>query len=696
MKRSVGLAGLVLALLLVAGSASAAAAGGSITEFKAGLQTNSFPEHIVLGPNGNLWFTDRLEAIGTITPSGSITEFSAGLNPASEPSDIVVGPDNNLWFTDPTQDGTPAIGRITPSGTITEFSSGVNQASNPISVREPTDMIVGPDGNLWFTDRDYRGKVQPAIGRITPSGSITEFDLPADAFPEHLVVGPDGNLWFTEWSEVSSPKAIGKITPSGTITEYPTGGKPIDIVVGPDNNLWFTDASGAIGRITTGGTLQKFSAGLSASSEPEEIVAGADGNLWFTDHGSAFEASGAIGRITPAGVITEFGGHLRPSSIALGPDGNIWAGDYSHVINRITPSGTITSFRIGMQEDAEVRDFATGPGSSNLWFTAGSSFVRGGIGRLSPVSASMTPLPTLEISISGEGGTVVSAPAGIQCPPACAAAFPLGTRVTLTAAPSPGFGFRGWYKGPCSGTTPLMCEVTMSDDVETRADFEEEPEGEAEPEQPGSKSGEPVGAPVVSTPASTDQGPAAAVSPAPVVHHRRPLKCRKGFKKKRLHGKARCVKTKRRHRRRRRHRQHQAARVAAAGGIVVGEGAVGVHLGDSKRQVLGLLGKPVRVEPTFLVFPKPCLCLVEFKGNKTTSIDVFSKSQQTDRGVGVGTSYEKTVAAYPEARCYHPAVYGETSRYCVLKSKYKGRSVETVFAFFEQDLGVRDVEIRFG
>jgi hypothetical protein len=128
---------------------------------------------------------------------------------------------------------------------------------------------------------------------------------------------------------------------------------------------------------------------------------------------------------------------------------------------------------------------------------------------------------------------------------------------------------------------------------------------------------------------------------------------------------------------------------------VVGEGVAGVRLGDSKQRVLSTLGKPFRSEPTFLVFPKPCLCTVDFKDHGVTSIDVLSKSQRTDRGVGPGTSYEKTTAAYPEAHCYHPSIYGETSRLCVLRSEYKGRSVKTVFAFFEQDLGVRDVEVRW-
>ena len=36
-------------------------------------------------------------------------------------------------------------------------------------------ITTGPDGNLWFTSG---GNNCASIGRITPSGEITEFDLP--------------------------------------------------------------------------------------------------------------------------------------------------------------------------------------------------------------------------------------------------------------------------------------------------------------------------------------------------------------------------------------------------------------------------------------------------------------------------------------------------------------------------------------
>lgn len=37
----------------------------------------------------------------------------------------------------------------------------------------------------------------PRIGRITPSGTITELAIPA-GYPTGITTGPDGNIWFLE------------------------------------------------------------------------------------------------------------------------------------------------------------------------------------------------------------------------------------------------------------------------------------------------------------------------------------------------------------------------------------------------------------------------------------------------------------------------------------------------------------------
>ena len=74
-----------------------------------------------------------------------------------------------------------------------------HRSRNSRSPRAPplrTRSSPGPDGNLWFTENDA---VSNAIGKITPSGLITEYTIPTSGSnPFGITVGPDGNLWFTE------------------------------------------------------------------------------------------------------------------------------------------------------------------------------------------------------------------------------------------------------------------------------------------------------------------------------------------------------------------------------------------------------------------------------------------------------------------------------------------------------------------
>ena len=161
----------------------------------------------------------------------------------------------------------------------------------PNSGSDPTAIVAGPDGNLWFTEA-FAGN---RIGRITPDGVLTEFTVPtAGSQPLGITAGPDGNLWFTEiWGN-----QIGRITPAGVITEFPLtpGTGPYGITTGPDGNIWFTRAGGnGIGRITQSGVATEF-AGEDPGT-PRGITAGADGNLWFAAEG------GAIGRVAPSGTI---------------------------------------------------------------------------------------------------------------------------------------------------------------------------------------------------------------------------------------------------------------------------------------------------------------------------------------------------------------------------------------------------------
>jgi virginiamycin B lyase len=166
----------------------------------------------------------------------------------------------------------------------------------------PRAIALGADGNIWFGE--FAGG---KIGRITPPGVITEFQIPTpDSGPRALAAGPDGNVWFSEFNAGK----IGRITPDGKITEFAlprsnTG--PGDITAGADGNMWFLELNGQmdgrkvegnrVGRITMDGTITEFQI-PSQTGSPTNIAVGPDRNIWFTK-------GGVVGRVTPEGTITE-------------------------------------------------------------------------------------------------------------------------------------------------------------------------------------------------------------------------------------------------------------------------------------------------------------------------------------------------------------------------------------------------------
>lgn len=142
-------------------------------------------------------------------------------------------------------------------------------------------------------------------------------------------------------------------------------------------------------------------------------------------------------------------------------------------------------------------------------------------------SGEAKPPRTLTVKKTGTGtGEVTSSPTGIDCGSTCNRLYQAGATVTLFAHPDPGSNFTGWSGGGCTGDGP--CTVTLNSDTEVTAGFTAQaPEGGGSPPVPT-----PSPAPIVQPPLATP------------IPHRKALKCRKGFKKQRVHGKAKCVKKK--------------------------------------------------------------------------------------------------------------------------------------------------------
>lgn len=322
-----------------------------------------YPDGIVSGPDGALWFTEagtanKIGRIPTNATPGSGAQIGEFPIPTafSHAAGIAAGQDGALWFAEcagriariPT-DATPGSGAqiaeypSSPnnnpfglavalngsiwygdglSNSVTNMSTaGANGISKATTQKSALFFTVGPDGAIWFTEGDHPSY----IARINASGNLTETavttTLPNNPSPQSIAVGSDGNLWFTD----GFPNyAIGKaVVQNGAIASFteiplPSGGYPQGIVAGPDGALWFTDfAKSAIGRIPTNATttadIKEYSL-PSSGDGPLWIANGSDGALWFTEY-----FTGKVGRLTlPTFVITAHPRNFRTERAGLG------------------------------------------------------------------------------------------------------------------------------------------------------------------------------------------------------------------------------------------------------------------------------------------------------------------------------------------------------------------------------------------
>ncbi|MFG5721373.1 Vgb family protein [Streptomyces murinus] len=199
------------------------------------------PGYLTIASDGSVWFSCALD-IGRITPDGTVRLFHDPPLVYGSPDTITAGSDGSVWYGGTTADGWRLV-HVTAKLVTSHISVPLHQFGPHI-----TGLAFGPGERLWFTSSPI-GNERGEVG-YTDSHGHTRIWTTDDPFLGPIVPGPDGALWFAERA------AIGRITPSGSISYHRapkmkyTGG----LVSGPGNALWFTTST-SLGRITTTGTI---------------------------------------------------------------------------------------------------------------------------------------------------------------------------------------------------------------------------------------------------------------------------------------------------------------------------------------------------------------------------------------------------------------------------------------------------------
>jgi hypothetical protein len=217
---------------------------------------------IAPGLNGTEWFARFYDnEISHTTASGKL--ITKKLPPQTEPQDVVVDRQGVAWFT--SRGHGCELGRLPPKGKLTFYTVG----------GDCYDLTVGPDGNIWVAaytanvvdelsvttgavlasypmrlpagiatlGQDiYVTETEPGVvSKITPTGQVTEYTLPAGRTLEWMTAGPDGAVWFDENTGPTGEPAVGRLTPNGELREVPVpGGGGVDGITATSDAIYFT------------------------------------------------------------------------------------------------------------------------------------------------------------------------------------------------------------------------------------------------------------------------------------------------------------------------------------------------------------------------------------------------------------------------------------------------------------------------
>ncbi len=236
---------------------------------------------------------------------------------------------------------------------------------NLANLKQPAGMVLGPDGNLYVSERQFMTSHQSVLQYNGTTGAFQSvFASHNLGSPRGILFGPDGDLYVADGGAGSNGNAtIDRFDgQTGAFVDYfvPVGSggiaHPGSLVFGPDGNLYVSDvhagqilryygpdsanpgapdpAPGQSGAIF----VPPASGGLDA---PGGIVFGPDGNLyvassnWFTSSngpvysgdfppGAILKFDGKTGAFLSTFITGGSGGLANPVGLLFGPDGDLY------------------------------------------------------------------------------------------------------------------------------------------------------------------------------------------------------------------------------------------------------------------------------------------------------------------------------------------------------------------------------------
>jgi hypothetical protein len=189
------------------------------------------------GADGNVWFGET-QHLASLSPTGTVTEYRYNYGEIDNEGVSLFRTPTRLYYTVCCQ-----LFRSGAPGFVGYFDFQLKQVSE-LPLTDPacgamSGVAIGGDGKLYVLCTSTAGT--QALLQISGivNAKITKFPFlgPISTSVDAMIVGPDGDIWFT-------PGADGALVRFDSVArafdEYftPGGNSPLALTVGPDNNIW--------------------------------------------------------------------------------------------------------------------------------------------------------------------------------------------------------------------------------------------------------------------------------------------------------------------------------------------------------------------------------------------------------------------------------------------------------------------------
>jgi copper transport protein len=276
-----------------------------------------------------------------------------------------------------------------------------------------TQMILAPDGKLWYID-PLAAQSNSTLGVYDPNtNSSRQFVVPVEGVGTGIAIDKNGSLWIP----LSQSNKVVKFVPqTQQFTQYdiPTAeAEPVGIISDSQGNIWFTEAVGKIAKIDiNSGEITEYApkSGEQGLGEPTAIFEDPNnpGTLYISDHTnhtiSAFNT--LLGTFHTYPSLDQSG---LPFGMAMDSFGDLWVAQHTVDKMAVMDPRTGASNQVNIPITGSFIQWITSDNDGRIWFAA----QRGdGLGSITITAKPSSSLPPSTSSNSSGGQQEAGASTG--------------------------------------------------------------------------------------------------------------------------------------------------------------------------------------------------------------------------------------------------------------------------------------------